>query len=122
MDFKKKDAIYLQIADLMCERILLKDWKKNDRIPSVRELAVDLEVNPNTAMRAYAFLQDRGIIFNKRGIGYFVSPDGLTITRHLYRSNFIRNDLPRLSKTLRLLEMTYEEFYSLCTHYQEEEK
>lgn len=119
MDFEKKDAIYLQIADLMCERILLKDWMGGQRIPSVRELAVDLEVNPNTVMRAYAFLQDQGVIFNKRGIGYFVAPDGLEVTRNLFKSNFIRNDLPRLLKTLKLLDMDFEEFYALYTKYQE---
>jgi len=122
MEFIKKNAIYLQIADLMCERILLKGWQENNRIPSVRELAVDMEVNPNTMMRAYAFLQDQGIIFNKRGIGYFVSPDGLQITRKLFRSSFVRNDLPQLCRTLRLLDMDFKEFYSLYKAYQEKEK
>ncbi|MDA3915665.1 MAG: GntR family transcriptional regulator [Deltaproteobacteria bacterium] len=122
MEFQKKDAIYLQIADLMCERILLKEWQENDRIPSVRELAVGLEVNPNTVMRAYAFLQEKGIIFNKRGIGYFVSSEGLKITRNLYRSNFIRNDLPQLYKTLKLLDMDFKEFYSLYNEFKEKEK
>lgn len=122
MDFQKKDAIYLQIADLMCERILLKDWQENHRIPSVRELAVDLEVNPNTVMRAYAYLQDQGIIFNKRGIGYFVSPGGVDMTRKLFRSNFVRNELPNLCRTLKLLDMEFEEFYSLYNDYQEKTK
>jgi GntR family transcriptional regulator len=122
MDFQKKDAIYLQIADLMSERILLKEWKEENRIPSVRELAVDLEVNPNTVMRAYAFLQDQGIIFNKRGIGYFVSSDGLQITRKLFRSNFVRNELPHLHRTLKLLDMDFEEFYSLFSNYQEKKE
>ncbi len=119
MEFQKKDAIYLQIANLMCERILLKEWAENNRIPSVRELAVTMEVNPNTVMRAYAFLQDQGIIFNKRGIGYFVSPDGLRITQKLFRSNFIRNELPQLCRTLKLLDMDFEEFYALYNDYQE---
>ena len=122
MEFQKKDAIYLQIANLMCERILLKEWQENDRIPSVRELAVDMEVNPNTVMRAYAFLQEQGIIFNKRGIGYFVSPDGLKITKNLYRANFIRNDLPQFCKTLKLLDMDFKEFYSLYNEFKEKEK
>ncbi len=122
MEFQKKDAIYLQIADLMCERILLKEWQENDRISSVRELAVDMEVNPNTVMRAYAFLQEQGIIFNKRGIGYFVSPDGLKITKNLYRANFIRNDLPQFYKTLKLLDMDFKEFYSLYNEFKEKEK
>jgi DNA-binding transcriptional regulator YhcF (GntR family) len=119
MDFQKKDAIYLQIANLMCERILLAEWTKNNRIPSVRELAVSLEVNPNTVMRAYAFLQDQGIIFNKRGIGYFVSSEGLQITRKLFRSKFIRDELPQLCRTLKLLDMDFEEFYALYKDYQE---
>ena len=119
MEFQKKDAIYLQIANLMCERILLKEWAENNRIPSVRELAVSLEVNPNTVMRAYSFLQDQGIIFNKRGIGYFVSSEGLHITRKLFRSNFVRDELPQLCRTLKLLDMDFEEFYSLYNQYQE---
>ena len=122
MDFKKTEAIYLQIADLMCERILLKDWTENQRIPSVRELAVDLEVNPNTVMRAYAFLQDQGIIFNKRGIGYFVSQEGVSITRKRYRARFIRDDLPQLCRTLKLLDMDFTEFHSLYTQSQEGKK
>jgi len=121
MEFQKKDAIYLQIANLMCERILLQEWAENNRIPSVRELAVNLEVNPNTVMRAYAFLQDQGILFNKRGIGYFVSPEGLQITRELFRSNFVRNELPQLCRTLKLLDMDFEDFFSLYNSYQEKE-
>lgn len=122
MEFQKKDAIYLQIADLMCERILLQDWQENNRIPSVREMAVDLEVNPNTVMRAYAFLQQQGIIFNKRGIGYFVAPDGLKTTRCLYKSNFIRDELPQLFKTVDLLDMDFDELSMLYKEYQEETK
>lgn len=119
MEFQKKDAIYLQIATLMLERILLEDWQENNRIPSVRELAVDLEVNPNTVMRAYAFLQEQDIIFNKRGIGYFVSPGGLEITRRLYKSNFIQNDLPQLFRAIDLLEIDFEELRDLYKGYQE---
>ena len=122
MKFREKEAIYLQIADLLCERILLKDWIEEQRIPSVRELAVDLEVNPNTVMRAYAYLQDQGIIYNKRGIGYFVSQDGFRVTRKVYRANFIRNDLPQLCRSLKLLDMDFTEFYSLCMQNQEGEK
>ncbi len=113
MEFEKKDAIYLQIADLICERILRRNWAEDDRIPSVRELAVDLEVNPNTVIRAYSYLQDLGIIYNKRGIGYFVAADGMKATRTLVKSNFVRNDLPHVFKTLNLLEMDFDELHSL---------
>ena len=53
MEFSQSQAIYLQIADFVCEKILLKEWPPESRIPSVRELAVQLEVNPNTVMRTF---------------------------------------------------------------------
>ncbi|HEV3326742.1 MAG TPA: GntR family transcriptional regulator, partial [Puia sp.] len=75
MQFRESQAIYLQIADYVCERILLKEWPPGDRVPSVRELAVLLEVNPNTVMRTYEFLQQQAILFNQRGIGFFAALD-----------------------------------------------
>ncbi len=66
MQFRESQAIYLQIADYVCERILLKEWKPGERVPSVRELAVQLEVNLNTVMRSYDFLQQQEIIQNQR--------------------------------------------------------
>jgi DNA-binding transcriptional regulator YhcF (GntR family) len=65
MQFRESQAIYLQIADYVCEKIMLKEWKAEERIPSVRELAVQLEVNPNTVMRTYEFLQQQEIIYNQ---------------------------------------------------------
>jgi len=109
MEFKETQAIYLQIGDYVCEQILLGRWKEGDRIPSVRELGVELEVNPNTAVRTYDFLQSREIIFNKRGIGYFVSDDaGRKII--LYRKKqFLEQDLPVVFKNMTLLEMSFVE-------------
>lgn len=113
MEFRKKDAIYLQIADILCENILTKNWIENNRIPSVREMAISLEVNPNTVMRAYAYLQDKQVIYNKRGIGYFVAKEAYRETVRLMKSNFIKNDLPHLFKTMRLLDMDFEELQTL---------
>jgi DNA-binding transcriptional regulator YhcF (GntR family) len=109
MEFREQQAIYLQIADFMIENILSEKWKSGDRIPSVRELAVNLEVNPNTVMRTFSYLQDRDIIFNKRGIGYFVSGDGLKKAKNLKREAFIHDDLPVLFKTMELLDINIED-------------
>ena len=68
MEFKASPAIYLQIAEYVCENILLGTWALGDRIVSIRDLAVTMEVNPNTVQRAYDFLQQKEIISNKRGI------------------------------------------------------
>ena len=113
MEFRKRDSIYLQIADIMCENVLTENWAVNERIPSVREMAVSLEVNPNTVMRAYGYLQDKEIIYNKRGIGYFVANDAYQKTVELMKSNFIKNDLPDVFKTMRLLNMDFDELQDL---------
>jgi GntR family transcriptional regulator len=103
MKFLSNQAIYLQICDYICENILLKKWLPGDRIPSIREMAVNIEVNPNTVMRSYSHLQDMDIIQNQRGIGYFVSAKGYENTKKLKTKAFIEQDLPRLFRTMQLL-------------------
>lgn len=113
MDFKDNQAIYLQIADLFCENILSGKWKPGDRIPSVREMAVTIEVNPNTVMRTFTYLQEKAIIFNKRGIGYFVADDGFVKTRDLKKANFIKQELPEVFKTMDLLNLGLDDLRKL---------
>ncbi len=109
MEFGDSNAIYLQIADHFCENILLRKWNSGDRIPSVREMAVSIEVNPNTVLRTYNYLQEKGIIFNKRGIGYFVADDGLEKTLQLRKEDFVGHELPRFFKTMSLLNIPIDE-------------
>ena len=72
MEFNSNKAIYLQISDMICEQILSGALAADDRIPSVREYGASIGVNPNTVMRTYEKLTNEGIIYNKRGIGYFI--------------------------------------------------
>ncbi|MGB0176244.1 MAG: GntR family transcriptional regulator [Owenweeksia sp.] len=109
MEFNDNQAIYLQIADLFCENILLGKWQPGDRIPSVREMAVNAEVNPNTVMRTFNYLQEKGILFNKRGIGYFVSDDGFDKTKALRKDDFIGQELPRLFREMELLNLSIDD-------------
>lgn len=118
MEFNENQSIYLQIADHFCENILAGKWNPGDRIPSVREIAVDIEVNPNTVVRTYNYLQDKGIIFNKRGIGYFVSEDGLEKTRVLRKEVFFTQELPRMFKEMHLLNLTLEDIQVQYQHFQ----
>lgn len=113
MEFIENQPIYMQIADNFCENILLEKWKANERIPSVREIAVTMEVNPNTAMRAFVYLQEKEIIYNKRGIGYFVAEEGYQKALELKREEFIQRDLPVLMKTMKLLDISCNEMEAL---------
>ena len=109
MEFTNHKAIYLQIADYICEKTLVSEWRSGDRIPSVRELGVALEVNPNTVMRAYEYLTASGIIYNKRGIGFFLTDDTLAKIRALQKELFISESLPTLFKNIYLLEISFDE-------------
>lgn len=75
MNFEESSkAIYLQIADRISDEILTGKYQVDSRLPSVREFAADIQVNANTVMRSYDRLQQQGVIYNRRGIGFFVSP------------------------------------------------
>ncbi len=113
MEFNNNQAIYLQIAEMICERILLDQFREDERIPSVREMAVQLEVNPNTVMHTFEFLQAKEIITNKRGIGYFVSVDGKEKAAVFRKNEFLMNVLPQLFKTADLLHISWEELKDL---------
>jgi DNA-binding transcriptional regulator YhcF (GntR family) len=109
MEFTNHKAIYLQIADYICEKALVNEWKAGERIPSVRELGVSLEVNPNTAMRSYEYLESSGVIYNKRGIGFFLSDDALEKARVLQKEQFMSDNLPALFKNIYLLQISFDE-------------
>lgn len=109
MEFKETQAIYLQIGDYICEQILLGRWNESDRILSVRELGVALQVNPNTVMRAFDFLQTNEIIFNKRGVGYFVAEKANDKIITYRRKQFMDMELPVLFKNMDLLGMKIDD-------------
>lgn len=109
MEFRDTKSIYLQIADQFFDNILIEKWKPDDRIPSVREMAEETGVNPNTVMRTFTYLQQMNIIYNKRGIGYFVSPDAYQKTLELKQNEFMKEDLPRLARTMELLKISVDD-------------
>jgi len=113
MDFKENPAIYIQIAEFVCEQILLKKWKLGEKIVSIRDLAVNMEVNPNTVQRAYDFLQQRDIITNKRGVGYFIEDDAMDRILSFRREQFIENELPVFMRNVYLLKIDFKEIKTM---------
>ena len=103
MDFHADKPIYLQIADVFAEDILSGSLKGDDRIPSVREYGAQIGVNPNTVMRVYEKLTQEEIIYNKRGIGYFVSPDARERILASQREEFLSKDVPAIKRRMELL-------------------
>ncbi len=113
MEFREKQAIYMQIADYFGDNILEGQWKPDEKVPSVRQLAVEIEVNPNTVMRTYAHLQDKGIIYNKRGIGFFVTTNAKEILVNMMKQNFIQHELPEFFRKMELIGLTINDIEKL---------
>ena len=109
MNFTNDKAIYVQMADRLMDEILADKYKDDDRIPSVREYAVLLEVNTNTAVKAYDELARANIIYNKRGLGYFVTPGAKKQILKERKKEFMKERLPELFRQMQLLGITLED-------------
>ena len=109
MNFTNDKAIYIQMADRLMDEILADKYKDDDRIPSVREYAVLLEVNTNTAVKAYDELARANIIYNKRGLGYFVTPGAKKQILKERKRTFMKERLPELFRQMQLLGITLED-------------
>jgi GntR family transcriptional regulator len=121
MEFNDKEAIYLQIAGYVGENILRQQWPPDQKIPSVRDLAAELQVNPNTVMRTYEFLQSQGVVYNKRGIGFFVDPDASQKVRAYRRERFLQHELPAFFNTISLLDISLAELQQRYAQFKEEQ-
>lgn len=120
MKFKEPKAIYLQIADRLCDEIVQGRYVEEERVPSVREYAALVEVNVNTAMRSYEYLQSTEIIYNKRGIGYFVTPGAPRKILSLRRTQFLEEELPELFRSIRTLGLLPEEILQRYAEWEKE--
>ncbi|MDO5762115.1 MAG: GntR family transcriptional regulator [Bacteroidales bacterium] len=100
MQFKENKAIYLQISDMVCDDILSGKLSDNDKIASVRDLAALVEVNANTCARAYEWLQNQGIIFTKRGLGYFVNEGARQTIINMKREEFIEETISEVARQM----------------------
>ena len=117
MNFKDNKAIYLQIAERICDEILLNKYSEEERIPSVRDYASIVEVNFNTVMRSFEYLQMTDILFNKRGIGYFVSEGAKKKIYSLRKSRFLEQEINDFFRQIHLLDIPMEEIVGMYQLY-----
>lgn len=117
MKFKESKSIYLQIAERICDEILQGQYTEEERIPSVREYAATVEVNANTVVRTFDYLQGQDIIYNKRGIGYFVLTGAKERVIDLRKNIFLHEDLPEFFRQLKTLEIPVKEIEKMYKEY-----
>jgi DNA-binding transcriptional regulator YhcF (GntR family) len=113
MEYNEHKPIYLQNVDLMQENILRGDWREEERIPSVREMGAMVGVNPNTIVRSYQLLESQEIIYNKRGLGYFVKEGAVARIKDNVKNEFIANELPQFKAKAQMLGITKDELVEL---------
>lgn len=122
MQFHSHKPIYLQIGDYIIDNILKQKMKAGDKVPSVREFAVLAEVTPNTALRAFQYLQDKNLIQNKRGIGYFISEDAPQIARDIKLNEFVNEQLPLIFKQMEILKLDFDSLKNYYNNYKNIQK
>lgn len=99
-------AIYLQIADRIADEIMSGRYGPESRIPSVREYAASVEVNVNTVMRSYERLTAKGLIYQKRGIGFFVTADACIKIMEERSDELMTKQLPPLFNRMKAIGIT----------------
>lgn len=121
MNFKDNKSIYIQIAERICDDILLGKFTEDERIPSVREYAALVEVNANTVMRTYDYLQSQDVIYNKRGIGYFVSVEAKKIIHTLRKQIFLKEELDYFFRQIYILDIPMSDINALYQSFKEKQ-
>lgn len=107
MNFREGQPIYMQIAERLMDEILADQYKADERVPGVRDYSVLLQVNVNTTVKAFDVLSQRGILYNKRGLGSFVSPDAKDIIHTARREEFLNQQLPDLARNMQQLDIPF---------------
>ena len=109
MDFKNQKAIYLQIAEHICNAILAGRYTENGKLPSVREYAAEVEVNVNTVARSFEWLQMHDIVTVRRGLGNYVALGALREIEAIRKEEFFNEQLPELFRSMQALGITLAE-------------
>lgn len=107
--FNENKAIYLQIADRVCEDIILGTYTEAGRIPSVREYAQMIEVSANTVARSFDYLQQQGVLLNRRGVGLFVADNAVEVIKRMRREVFLSEELDPFMRQAVLLDISEQE-------------
>lgn len=116
MIYYSDKALFVKIAERLCDDILAERYREGDRVPSVRELAAEYEVNTNTALRAFEVLQRDGILLQQRGIGMLVAKGAKRKILNARKKEFLQREMPEFLHRLDLLGLTIDD---VCIAWQE---
>ena len=114
IDSRDKRAIYEQVVDRLSDLMLIGALEPGDKLPSVRSLAVDLSINPNTIQKAYIELERQGYVYSVKGVGSFVAD--MDVIKENKKSNIYKELEELVDKSRKIISKEefckkVEEFY-----------
>lgn len=111
--FNAEAPIYLQLRQHIEELILDKALQEEEAIPSIRVMSRDYKLNPITVGNALSSLVDEGILYKKRGVGMYVSPNARQLIIATRGKDFVKEKLEPVLVNARQLEVPKEELYRI---------
>ena len=115
MDFNSNLPIYMQIMNLIQTKIVSGEFKRGDKLPSVREFSKELKVNPSTIQRAYQELEREEFVYTQRGMGTFVTENMDTIQS--VKKNMAASLMDRLFNEMKALGFTSDEMKEMVSQW-----
>ncbi|KSU84652.1 GntR family transcriptional regulator [Fictibacillus enclensis] len=119
-DFNASKPIYLQLADRINRQILRKELETGQKLPSVREMAIQSGVNPNTVQRTYSELERMGSVESKRGQGTFVTEDQSVLNQ--LRQRLKKEQISSFFEDMKEMGFTADEMISGLEEYISDEE
>lgn len=117
MEFNDNKPIFRQIADMAIAKVIAGDWQPGSRIPSAREMAVEMAVNLHTVLKAYDQLERDEIIVSRRGMGFFVADGAQQRAATNRRDEFFKEKLTDIFIEMQRLGITPEELIEAYRHF-----
>ncbi len=111
-DFHASQPIFVQIRQRLIEMILRGSVGEDEALPSVRQIAAELSVNPLTVTKAFEALVDIGVVEKRRGLGMFVTSGARTALLAHERDKFLKEDWPRIAAQIKALDLDLQSLLS----------
>ena len=121
-DFHTSQPIFVQIRQRLIEMILRRQVNEGDALPSVRQIAADLSVNPLTVTKAFEALVDIGVVEKRRGLGMFVTKGARAGLLAHEREKFLKEDWPRIAAQIKALDLDIKDLVATQTKPEEQTK
>ncbi len=115
MEFKANSPIYLQVITDIERKIIAGEIELGSKLPSSRELALEYQINPNTAARVYNEMEQMGLSYTKRGIGSFVTDEAGAI--QTMKESLIKEMILEFDERISGLGFSPEETINLLEEY-----